>query len=369
MFDPFKSLYIHIPFCKKRCNYCDFYSHACTKDSNEIEAYCTDLVKALRKNHAKGRFDQIATIYIGGGTPTYIGHSRLINLVYALSLWVDLGKHDFEFTVEANPDSIDESLCKDLFALGVNRISLGVQSFDDAVLATLGRVHNAQQAHEALHAISSRFSNYSIDLMCGIPGQSSSSFLNSLQYALDAKVPHISIYPLSVEDQTPLKCMIDKGDLADVDEETQANHMELADRILNEHGYVHYEISNYALPGFESKHNSGYWQGVSYLGIGRGAVTMAQNKTHRIRMLDGVLQDSLNNHERRIEDVILKLRMKRGLADDEVSKLEKTESGLLFVLHDLRDKGLMEHQDKRWFLSQEGLLLGNVVFESLYELN
>ncbi len=369
MFDPFESLYIHIPFCKKRCNYCDFYSHACAKDSHEIESYLEDLLLSLRKNHAKGRLDHISTIYIGGGTPTYIGHSRLINLIYVISLWVDLGKEDFEFTIEANPDSLDESLCKDLYALGVNRISLGIQSLDDAVLATLGRIHNADQAKEALRVVTSRFSNYSIDLICGIPGQLTSSFARSLRYVLDLKVPHISIYPLSVEEHTPLEHMIHTGEIADIDENMQVEQMELAQTLLKEHGYIHYEISNYALPGYESKHNSRYWKGIPYLGLGKGAVTMAQNETHRIRLLDGHIQDTLSAHERRIEDVILGLRMKCGFSDAELKEFEKEEPQLRQIFESLLNQGLLKYQGRRWYVSSQGFYFANMIFKEIYELN
>lgn len=167
---PYEALYIHIPFCKSKCAYCDFASEAISADDPRIEAYIDELILSIRAASRADLLGDLKTVYIGGGTPTHIGNKQLSRLLYALSLSMHLTP-EVECTLEVNPESLTEAMVKDLFALGVTRLSFGVQSFDDAVLATLGRAHDAEQARKAIERAQLRFENISLDLMCGLLGR------------------------------------------------------------------------------------------------------------------------------------------------------------------------------------------------------
>ncbi len=266
------ALYLHIPFCVSRCAYCDFATSACA-DEQRMDAYVEALCLQLRRAAKAGLLGQVKTIYIGGGTPTHLGSRRLNTLVYTLSLSVNL-ENVVEFTCEANPESIDERMVADLFSLGVNRFSIGAQSFDDAVLAGYGRIHDAVAIDAALAAVRTRTNNISLDLICGGPGQSMESWKESLQRAIDADVSHISIYPLTLEDGTALTGRVEAGECEVADEDTQTDMMLEAERMLTNAGFERYEVASYAKPGFPSYHNTAYWTGVEYLGLGAGASSM-----------------------------------------------------------------------------------------------
>ncbi|MGN0301466.1 MAG: radical SAM family heme chaperone HemW [Anaerotardibacter sp.] len=253
-FQPYRSLYLHIPFCKKRCKYCDFPTKALANDSCEMDEYLLFMIEQIRKASRAGILGSIETVYIGGGTPTHFGNKRLSNLLYTLSLSMHLTP-EVECTLEVNPESLTESMVKDLFALGVTRLSMGVQSFDDEVLKAIGRIHDSATAQNAVKMAKDRFDNVSIDLMCGLPRQSKDSFRSSLETALNLGVNHISIYPLILEEGTPLFEEWDKG-LISLDEDAAAEMMELAEQMLTKAGFVRYEVASYAKPGYECKHNT-----------------------------------------------------------------------------------------------------------------
>ncbi|MBO4352261.1 MAG: radical SAM family heme chaperone HemW, partial [Eggerthellaceae bacterium] len=263
--DPYKALYLHIPFCVKRCGYCDFATKAIDRDDEEIDRYVEQLVLDIRRYSKQDELGQIESVYIGGGTPSHIGLRRLSSLLYALSVSVDLTREGLEFTMEANPESLDANMVRDIWALGVNRLSIGVQSFDDEVLQILGRAHDAREARDAVRMAHERFDNVSIDLMCGIPGQSLESFESSLEEAVDLGVKHVSVYPLTIESFTKFEELVIAGEMEEPDDDVEAEHMEAAERLLAQAGFMRYEVANYAIPGFESKHNSSYWTGVPYI--------------------------------------------------------------------------------------------------------
>ncbi len=273
MFNPFSSLYLHIPFCVKRCNYCDFYTQAIPLSDSYIDEYVASLEHSISLASRTGLLAGLSTIYIGGGTPSFIGKQRLCHLIDALVSAVDLSRIA-EFTVECNPDSLDASLVKSLAQMGVNRLSIGVQSLDDSVLAILGRVHSADAARAAISAAAEHLDNVSADLICGIMGQDVSTFVNSLEELTYMGLSHISVYPLMVEKETPLCRAVESGSVPDVDEDVQADHMLIAREILLDAGFDHYEVASYAKPGFESKHNLSCWNGSAYLGLGDGAASM-----------------------------------------------------------------------------------------------
>lgn len=362
--DPYKGLYIHIPFCVMRCNYCDFMTHARDFNSPEIDEYIEKLVLDIRNSDELG---EIETIYIGGGTPSYIGNKRLTSLLYALSTSINFEKVK-EFTIEANPESLIENLVKDTYALGVGRISIGVQSFDDDILKMLGRAHDAKKAKDAVVIAKTRFENISIDLMCGIPGQSLESFKRSLEEAISLDVQHISIYPLSIEYNTPFYKWVMQKRIDDIDEDAQADHMELAEKMLEEAGYIHYEVANYAKPGFESKHNLSYWQAKPYLGFGVSATTMTQNSERRMRVTDDHVEDDLGLAQMVAEDMMLAARTKAGISFDLFEKAKVLIPDVEDKLQSIIDLGLLEVTDNALIPTKRGWMCGNELFERLMNL-
>ena len=341
--DAYKALYIHIPFCIKRCSYCDFTTKACKSDSPEIDEYIQTLCLEIRRNTKAGELAHIETIYIGGGTPSYVGTKRLSMLFYTLSTSIHILPQT-EWSMEANPESLNEAMVRDIWALGVNRLSIGVQSFDDTILQTLGRAHTAQDARVAIYAAKTRFDNVSIDLMCGIPGQSEASFEQSVKEAIDLGISHISIYPLTIEPHTPFFKAVMTGKLPKPDEDVQAAQMQIAARFLSKAGFRRYEVASYAKPGFECKHNLSYWSGVPYLGLGKSAATMTQNKDRRMRMQDDCVTDDLNKQQMCAEDIMLAMRTSAGVSKDALDDARVLLPDIDKTFDELIELGLVERR-------------------------
>ncbi len=366
--DAYRALYIHIPFCKSRCAYCDFTTQAADGASAAVREYFEGLIARIRQLARDGELATIETVYIGGGTPTHAGSANLTSLLYALGVSMHLTS-EVECTVEANPESLDARLVDDLWALGANRLSIGVQSFDDALLAQMGRAHDAEQARAAVRTAQRKFANISIDLMCGLPGQTVQGFEADVREAVALGAAHASIYPLTVEEGTPFANMVRAGEVAEPDDDAQADMMEAAERILCEAGFARYEVASYARPGFESRHNSAYWHGVPYLGIGTSATTMTQNAQRRMRVQDGQVVDDLDAAQMAAEDLMLAMRTAAGVPD---SMLERA-SGLLpdapAAFARLSEAGLAEHERGAWRPTRCGWLCGNELYGALLELS
>lgn len=365
--DPYKALYIHLPFCKHRCAYCDFATRAVDRDSPEIGEYIERLILDIRRKAKEGELSAIETVYLGGGTPSYIGSKHLSNLLYTLGVSMDLTP-DVECSMEANPESITPELVRDIYALGVNRLSIGVQSFDDGLLKTLDRVHDGARAEEAVRMAQERFENVSVDLMCGIPGQTPEVFLESLRKAIDLGVTHMSVYPLTIEDHTPFRNMVDAGEIEDVNEEHEALMMAMAPNELTPAGFHRYEVASYAKEGYECRHNIAYWTGVPYLGLGTSAVTMTQNSARRMRVQDGEVVDDLDRRQMAAEDLMMKMRMCRGVSEDEVREAALLLPEVLEVYRGMVRDNLVERKDGRYMPTFGGWLLGNELYGRLYEL-
>ena len=385
-YDPYKALYLHIPFCVGRCGYCDFATSAVERDSPAIDEYVESLVMDIRRASREGKLGAIETVYLGGGTPSYIGMRRLSMLLYALSMSMHL-EPEVECTMETNPESLTAPMVRDIWALGVNRLSIGVQSFDDEVLRILGRAHDAEAARAAVRAAQERFSNVSVDLMCGIPGQSAESFAESVREAVALGATHVSVYPLTIEPHTPVDAAIMRGEMPEPDEDAEAAAMEEARCILEGAGFHRYEVASYARPGFESRHNTAYWTGKPYLGLGRSAVTMTQNAERRMRVQDGQVVDDLDARQMAAEDLMLGMRMARGISDEQVARAAAvidgtmdtgassdsmpsgSEGGSVFAaFEDLAALGLVEHADGRWRPTDAGWLCGNELYGRLLDL-
>lgn len=365
--DPYKALYIHIPFCKSRCGYCDFFTQAIKPDAKKIDQYVEDLCLQIRRKAKEGELAALETVYLGGGTPSHIGLARLSMLLYTLSLSMRL-EPDVECTMEANPESLTENMVRDIWALGVNRLSLGVQSFDDALLRTLGRVHDADAARRAVEVAQVRFENVSIDLMCGLPGQVTASFRASLAEAIALGVTHVSIYPLTIEERTPFAKLVRKGKMQLPDEDAEAEMMQIAAEELSSAGFVRYEVANYAKPGFESRHNTAYWTGKPYLGLGHSAATMTQNAERRMRVQDGQVTDDLDARQMLAEDLMLAMRMTRGVSEVRVAEAARILPDAQSAFDDLTRDGLVALDEGRYRPTDLGWLCGNELYGRIFDL-
>jgi len=260
-------IYIHIPFCKKACHYCNFHFSTQTQYLNEFtEALIKEI--ELQQKYISGK---IETLYFGGGTPSLLSNEALQSILNQLRNHFDFDT-DFEFTLEANPDDLSSAAAASWLEIGVNRLSIGIQSFQAHSLAWMNRAHSVEQAHQAIqNAQAAGFTNMSADLIYGTPHLSDQDLRQDLQILLDYNIPHISCYALTVEEKTALFSMIQKKNLQDIDTSQQARHFDLIIETLEDAGWEHYEISNFSKPNHRSKHNSNYWNGVPYLGLGPAA--------------------------------------------------------------------------------------------------
>lgn len=357
-----QALYIHIPFCASRCAYCDFCTEAIAANDQRIDDYVEDLVAKIFKLGRSGAFSNVETIYIGGGTPTHIGSKRLSSLLYALGLSMNL-TDNIEVTVECNPESFDDRLAKDIFALGVNRLSFGVQTFKDEILETLGRPHTSDDARRAIEAAKERFDNISLDLIAAVPGQALASFEGDLKEALTLEPSHVSVYGLTIEPGTRLEGLVDSGKLLLPSEDEAADMLALANDVMTSAGFEHYEVSNFAKPGYRCAHNMAYWKGKPYLGLGRGAVSMMQDSHSRIRERDGEVIDEISASQARCEDAILAMRTSDGLPLETVARMdEEGYAGILEKFEGFVESGLVSKKDGRFVPTDTGFLLGNEIY-------
>lgn len=365
MRDSYGALYLHIPFCAQRCGYCDFATEAIRPDDPRLDEYTEWLIREVRGASREGLLGDIQTIYIGGGTPSFLGHKRLVNLVYTLSLSLNLHA-DTEFSVEANPESLTQPLIRDLYSLGVNRLSLGVQSFWDKELKALGRIHDANRARTAIADASERFENISLDLMCGIPLQTSSSWQTTLDEAVVSGVTHVSVYPLTIEEDTLFARYVDEGRQESPNNDEQASLMEQASEVLHGAGFERYEVASYAKPGFACRHNSAYWTGVPYLGLGRGAAGMRQSAAGRERLFNGEIIERLSPAQAAVEDLMLGMRMSSGVSLQQVDQAELLVPGMKSTFEELVFLHLIEESQGRYRPTQRGWLLGNELFGRIW---
>ncbi|WP_276676938.1 radical SAM family heme chaperone HemW, partial [Collinsella stercoris] len=267
----YRALYLHIPFCRAKCLYCDFDSRALTGCALEeaIGAYCEGLSAQVDAHGNAGELSAVETVYVGGGTPSLLG-GRLVGLVDLVRSHCE----PVEFTCEANPESFTLDLAQALRAAGVTRISLGVQSLNASELKAMGRIHSAEQAMLAVARAKAAGFSTSCDVMCGLPGQTLDTFAETLRSLVTLNPDHVSVYPLQLEEGTPLARMEEAGEMEVPDEDFQAQCMDLAAEVLEEAGYERYEVASYAKPGHRCRHNIAYWTGKPYLGLGRSAASM-----------------------------------------------------------------------------------------------
>ena len=315
-------IYIHIPFCKSRCRYCDFFS---TTQLEKREAYIQAVIQEWQAYQHIWSKQEIRTIYLGGGTPSLIPIESLRLLLHSILSSIDTS-HVQEITLEANPGDITAEKIRAWRAIGINRQSMGVQSFNDRLLQLVGRRHSAEQAIQAVKTAQTEgICNISIDLMYALPGQTMAEWQADIAQALALHVPHISSYGLIYEEGTPLTQCLEQGKITAIDEENEMQMYDYLVEQLTQHGYEHYEVSNFGLPGQHSKHNSSYWNDTPYLGLGAGAHSydgqmrwwniadideyIAQAMSHQLRPE----QEVISAEERHMEQVMLGLRTSKGV--------------------------------------------------------
>lgn len=367
-------LYIHIPFCKSKCVYCDFYSLPNCEE--KMDAYVSALTNHLKEVAPRMKNQTVDTVYFGGGTPSYLGQERLCRLLKTVKKYYTVTS-DAEITLEANPDSAgDVKALRKLRRAGFNRISLGVQSTDDALLKRIGRVHTYEQVKQAVAAArKAKFDNLSIDLIYGLPGQTMETWQKTLREAVELAPQHISCYGLKVEEGTPLWREKDTMVAADDDEQAEMYLWTVDD--LQQRGYEQYEISNFALPGYESRHNLKYWQMMPYAGFGPGAhsdfgeVRFAYEKD-----LDGYIagelrlseQEEIPPRERCLEYIMLSLRTAQGIEKrhfENAYRLPFTALEEKFTAYE--HHGLARRTETGWRLTPEGFLVSNRIIVELQE--
>lgn len=322
-------IYIHVPFCASRCIYCDFYSTVMDEQTKAqyVATVCQELVE--RTSYLPNR--EIRTLYFGGGTPSQLSIAQIAQILQCIQSTYKVD-NNAEITLEANPDDITPDFATQLVGLGINRVSLGVQSFDDGILKLLNRRHSAQQAQTAVERLNAAdIHNVSIDLIYGLPQQSPQSFSADLETAFSLPIKHLSSYALSIEANTPLAQKVQAGKLVVADEEMCVKEYEMLMEQAMQHGFVHYEISNFALPGYESKHNSGYWDGTPYLGVGPGAHSYdGKNRRYNTPNLKAYVAskgcpmhqtEQLSLSEQFDELIFISLRTSKGLSLKKVQDL------------------------------------------------
>ncbi len=371
-------VYVHIPFCASRCAYCDFFSTLRLADVGAPYVEAVVAEARLRRGELHG--EPVKTLYLGGGTPSQLPMPLLARLVEGLREAVDLSGIE-EFTIEANPDDVTPEWCAALPPLGVNRVSMGVQSFQDDILRAIGRRHTAQQAVEAVARLrEAGIRNISIDLIYGLPGQTVESWTDSVRQAIALKPQHISAYGLTYEEGTRLWQQRERGDVIEVPEEQCLAMYHILVDELQSAGYEYYEISNFALPGYYSRHNSSYWNDTPYLGLGAAAHSYDGNvrryNPHDLQQyIDAIEagetaceQEELTKWERYDERVMLGLRTARGVDADRL-RADFGEQACQHFIKEARPHiaagNLTVKDTSRYVLTPAGIMLSDAIIRDL----
>ena len=370
-------IYVHVPFCRSKCQYCDFYSLT-AKDDKLMDGYLNAVIAHIKETGALAPGYKVDTIYFGGGTPSFFGADGLATILSAIRRNFDVD-YNAEITLEANPDSVSDSFLKRVKAEGFNRISLGIQCADDEILKKIGRPHNFEQARSAVQRIrKAGFKNLSVDLMYGLPNQTLAGWRDTLESVLNLNPEHISCYGLKVEEGTPLYDYKDFCNLPGDDE--QADMYLAACEILRSYGFRQYEISNFARKGLYSRHNMKYWTGGEYLGFGPNASSDFAGKRFTIvRDLQGYIQgirgngevlqeiDEIPLRERAGEYLMLRLRTSAGISGAEYEKAYLLPFDDIEVsLEKSRSFGhAAKTEDGRWHLTPKGFLVSNSIISDL----
>jgi oxygen-independent coproporphyrinogen-3 oxidase len=372
-----QAVYIHIPFCTNKCYYCDFNSYV-TKNPRLVWDYLDALDREMAETVRHVPPQEIKTIFVGGGTPTFLDAKQMAYFLETVARHFSNRSKDIEFTMEANPGTTDMEKLKVMREGGVNRISFGVQSFNDELLKRIGRIHDSEQVLRSLtNAKEAGFVNISIDLMFGLPDQTEKLFQETLDKAFALDLPHFSSYSLKVEENTLFHTLYEKDQLPLPTEDEEVAMYERLMEQMERRGYRQYEISNFARPGWESRHNMTYWRNEYYYGIGAGAHGYVNGTRHvnagplaqymqlvQEKGLPRVEQFEVSPAEAMEDHMIMGLRMMRGVSESEFERRYKTTLKEQFgpVIDELTGLGLLAWSEDRIHLTKRGIPLGNEVF-------
>ncbi len=368
-------LYIHIPFCTKKCGYCDFYSISGTKYiSDFVDVLCIELKERSINNN------KLSTIYFGGGTPSVLNIKDLNKIISTIYKYYDTSELN-EFTFEINPDDITKEYINGLLSLNINRLSIGIQSFNDDYLKIMNRRHNAQQAIDAIKLSQKQgFKNISIDLIYGLPKLNNKIWKNTIEKAIDMNVEHISAYHLTYEPNTVFYKKLQKGEFAELPDEDSINQYNLLKNKLKKADYLNYEISSFSKKGYESKHNSSYWYGKEYIGVGPAAhsfdgkyrrynisnikkyITKIKNKE-----TDYYEQELLSDIDKYNEYIMLGLRTDKGIKK---SKLYDFNNQIINHFNIEKNKNLnlknIDENENMIFITEEKKFLTDSIISSFF---
>ncbi|MBO8126154.1 MAG: radical SAM family heme chaperone HemW [Firmicutes bacterium] len=377
-----RGLYIHIPICRSKCYYCDFASYPLNRfTERDLDLYVLAIEYELKHLLSQEtRPVELTSVYVGGGTPPLIDTSRLVLIMEAVHKYFDLAT-GCELTVELNPLTCTPETLRGLAKAGFNRFSLGVQSFDDYTLMKLGRAHSAQEARAAIGLLKENFDNISFDLIYGVPDDDPARWKRDLETALEFDPDHLSLYSLQVEEDTPLAQLIKRGFCDPVDEGLQADQWDWACDRLYPTDYRHYEISNWAKPGKESRHNLGYWLYDPYYGVGAGASGFLDGQRYRntsdpweyTQIMRSSLKgrfpaaefvERLTPEQMAAERIILALRTADGLNLEDIPGMSSAEFWRRYgeKLTYYREMGLVWRRRQRIGLTEAGMALSNRIF-------
>jgi len=377
-------LYVHLPYCRQKCRYCDFASYPCREST--MPAYVDALLAEADALKPRAEGASLSTLFLGGGTPSLLPPGLLERLLNGLAARFPRDA-DAEFTSEANPGTLTREWLEAARAGGVNRLSLGMQAYQPELLRTLGRIHSHDQVIESVQAArQTGFRNINLDLMFGLPGQTRAQWLETLQQALALEPEHLSCYGLIPEDGTPLFRDLESGRLTLPDEGEERRMYDDALELLARRGYVQYEISNFALPGRECRHNIGYWEQAPYIGLGASAASMLPDGRGEVRMTNPALIDDyllmvqegrwsmrentlVTPEDARFETLMLGLRMTRGVSESAFSARHGAtlESCYGERLRSLAARGLMEYAGGFWRLTRRGMDVQNAILVELMD--
>lgn len=369
------SAYIHIPFCEHICYYCDF--NKVFLEGQPVDEYIEALLKEARLSLSEHPIEKMETLYIGGGTPTSLNAAQLDRLFGGLR--EILPYENGEFTVEANPGDLSAEKLDVMRNYSVNRISMGVQTFDDRLLKKIGRKHNAQDVYDTIQLLEKKdFRNVTIDLIYALPGQSLESFRDTVERALALDLPHYALYSLILENQTMFMNWVRRGKMYLPEQEVEAQMYAETIEAMEKAGRMQYEISNFAKPGFESKHNLVYWNNQNYFGIGAGASGYLENRRYKNRgpiqhylkslnddRLPILEEEHLSEREKIEEEMFLGLRKILGVKKAVFEARFKQSITDVYgdVLEKLKQQKLITETDTSIHLTKTGLFRGNDVFE------
>ncbi|MEE0943917.1 MAG: radical SAM family heme chaperone HemW [Clostridia bacterium] len=357
-----KGLYVHIPFCVQKCKYCDFVSYTGCDYSQYIDSLCNEL------DLWKG--ENIDTVFIGGGTPTILPPKLIDKLFTHINRTFKLDQNT-EWTVEANPKTVDTEKLMLMKSLGVNRISLGVQSFNDYELKKIGRIHTSKEAQETILLIKEYFSNFNLDIISALPDQSYESFIRTIKTAISFDPTHISCYSLILEEGTPLHAEHKKSPLNLPDEDTERDMYNSMIDILTDGGYHQYEISNFSKKGYECKHNLKYWCCRDYIGAGIAAHSLVNGvRNENTNQLEKYIVGSysagttaLTNSDKISEYIIMSFRLREGIDEIEFNKRFSKDFSAEYkpALERFISMGLIEKTSSGYRLSREGINVSNSI--------